>query len=41
MNKRMNYIKSVQSGRNEAWHTILDKLGIEQGIKWIKQHINT
>ena len=32
----MNYMKSIQSGRNEILHTILDKLIIEQGTKWMK-----
>ena len=29
-------MKSIQSGRNEILHTILDKLIIEQGTKWMK-----
>ena len=36
MNGRLNYMKSIQSGRNEILHTILDKLIIEQGTKWMK-----
>ena len=32
----MNYMKSIQSGRNEILHIILDKLITEQGTKWIK-----
>ena len=36
MNGKMNYMKSIQSGRNEILHIILDKLVTEQGTKWIK-----